>query len=124
MKLETFLQVVTGAVTIVDDVESSWPATVVEKSNRYNSIINIIFCRIVQAFDNIVESLIEFENFTNLSVNANDVLLRGERVINSLYILCKCLVVSRYIFKIQYKGQTFSVTQGKWTIITLKCKHH
>ena len=44
------------------------------------------FYRIVQAFDNIVESLIEFENFTNLSINSDDVLLRGERVIISLYI--------------------------------------
>ena len=32
-----------------------------------------------------MESLIEFENFTNLSVNADNVLLRGEWVINSLY---------------------------------------
>ena len=57
------------------------------------------FCRIVQAFDNIVESLIEFENFTNLSVNADDVLLRGERVINSPYTKCLviAIIVSRYL---------------------------
>ena len=47
----------------------------------YNVLsIILIFCRIVQAFDNIVESLIELENFTNISVNGDDVLLRGERV--------------------------------------------
>ena len=53
--------------------------------SNYNTYVQcvkyiLIFCRIVQAFDNIVESLIELENFTNISVNGDDVLLRGERV--------------------------------------------
>ena len=36
--------------------------------------------RIVQQFENIVEALIEQENFTNVSVIAEDVALVGERV--------------------------------------------
>ena len=60
----------------------------------------LIFCRIVLAFDNIVESLIEFENFTNVSVNADDVLLRGERVSkfkHSIKIMSCNIIVSRYL---------------------------
>ena len=36
--------------------------------------------RIVQQFDNIVEVLIEQQNFTNITVTAEDVALVGERV--------------------------------------------
>ena len=38
------------------------------------------FFRIVQAFDNIVDALIESNNFTNISVVKKDLALRGERV--------------------------------------------
>ena len=38
--------------------------------------------RIVQAFDNIVDSLIQSVNFTNISVVERDLALRGERVSN------------------------------------------
>ena len=37
-------------------------------------------CRIVQQFENIVEALIQQENFTNISVIAEDVALVAERV--------------------------------------------
>ena len=36
--------------------------------------------RIVQAFDNIVNSLIQQENFNNISVVERDLALRGDRV--------------------------------------------
>lgn len=38
------------------------------------------FYRIVQAFDNIVDSLIQQENFNNISIVERDLALRGERV--------------------------------------------
>ena len=47
-----------------------------------------------------MESLIEFENFTNISINADDVLLKGEKVIHSLNRFDKCccnIIVSRYL---------------------------
>ena len=65
------------------------------------SIIVIFFCSIVQAFDNIVESLMEFKKFTNISVNGDDLLLRGERVSKTFYIdyiQMSCnIIVSRYL---------------------------
>ena len=70
----------------------------------------------VQAFHKIVESLIEFENFTNISINGDDVLLRGERVIKqfTLYRLYKIMSCKYHycfqIFRNQYEGRTFSVT--------------
>ena len=43
-------------------------------------IVISTFYRIVQAFDNIVDSLIQQENFKNISIVERDLALRGERV--------------------------------------------
>ena len=40
----------------------------------------VFFFRIVQLFENIVDVLIQQENFTNITVIADDVVLVGERV--------------------------------------------
>ena len=45
----------------------------------YHNLCNS-FNRIVQAFDNIVDALIESEDFTNISIVEQDLALRGERV--------------------------------------------
>ena len=94
------------------------------------SIIVIFFCSIVQAFDNIVESLMEFKKFTNISVNGDDLLLRGERVSKTFYIdyiQMSCnIIVSMQIFRNQYKGRTFSVSaiQGNcYKSVTSTCMH-
>ena len=50
-----------------------------------SSQLKYIFFRIVQAFDNIVDSLIELDNFTNISVVEQDLALRGERVSHNTY---------------------------------------
>ena len=79
---------------ILDSVDD-WPPNVVEQeSNEYVTALEIIttnklffsVCRIVEAFDNIVDALIQQENFTNISVNTMDILLRAERV--SHYCAC------------------------------------
>ena len=45
----------------------------------YHNLCNA-FIRIVQTFDNIVDALIESDNFTNISIVEQDLALRGERV--------------------------------------------
>ena len=48
-----------------------------------SAVVRLFFDRIVQQFENIVEALIQQENFTNISVVAEDVALVGERVSNT-----------------------------------------
>ena len=49
-------------------------------------VLCLSFLRIVQQFENIVEALIQQENFTNISVVTEDIALVGERmsVVHSL----------------------------------------
>ena len=49
-------------------------------NNRYLLLKGVNYFRIVQAFENIVDVLINQVNFTNLSVVQTDLAFRGERV--------------------------------------------
>ena len=64
-------------------------------------------CRIVKAFDSIVDALIQQENFSNISVVQSDLALKGERVSILKTDLMMPLVILQ-LEKAMFNGRTLN----------------